>query len=415
MYQLLAAWALVDKKDIPLNPQILGKPGVGKTTLAYTAAKLLKRPVYIFQATVDTRPEDLLISPVIAENNSIKYHASPLVTAMIKGGVCIIDEGNRMSEKSWASLAPLLDTRRYIESIIAGIKVPAHPDFRICVTMNDDSSTFEIPEYIHSRLQPQIFIEFPEREEEFRILQFNLPFVKEQVITYTVDFLQRAHQVNKSYTVRDGINICRYYTKIDNFHQNKTLKNSESSSKIRKGKKVEQKDNLTSNEEKQNSTEEVDLKLFQRAVRQVLNKEAVDFLLNKSKDLDKDDFPNFFDGSDKFNFLGKNKSKSVDHEEDDLDFEDDFDEEDFLEDREHHQKDDFTDNEDEDLDEDEENNDEDRDEFHPFNSDDVIDIFEDKSSEPKDDNPLNQSPDEYIKDFIAKKQQKKSTKKSSKK
>ena len=28
--------------------------------------------------------------------------------------------------------------------------------------MNDDASTYELPEYIHSRLQPQIHIEFPE-------------------------------------------------------------------------------------------------------------------------------------------------------------------------------------------------------------------------------------------------------------
>ena len=95
--------------------------------------------------------------------------ASPLVTAMIRGGVCILDEGNRMSEKSWASLAPLLDTRRYAESIVAGVKIKAHADFRLVATMNDDASTFEIPEYIHSRLQPQITIDFPEKDEERRI------------------------------------------------------------------------------------------------------------------------------------------------------------------------------------------------------------------------------------------------------
>ena len=39
---------------------------------------------------------------------------------MIRGGIAILDEGNRMSEKSWASLAPLLDNRRYVESIVAG-------------------------------------------------------------------------------------------------------------------------------------------------------------------------------------------------------------------------------------------------------------------------------------------------------
>lgn len=211
--QLLASWLVVDKDDIPLNPRLVGKPGVGKTTLAYAAAKRLNKPVYIFQCTMDTRPEDLLITPVVDTSGGIRYVASALVTAMIRGGVCILDEANRMSEKSWASLAPLLDTRRYIESIVAGLKVSAHPDFRICVTMNDDASTFEIPEYIHSRLQPQIYLDFPEAEEEKRILRENLPFVDEMIMNYVVNFLQKAHANNESYTIRDGINIARYAAK----------------------------------------------------------------------------------------------------------------------------------------------------------------------------------------------------------
>lgn len=211
--QLLAAWLVIDKNDIPLNPRLIGKPGVGKTTLAYAAAKKINKPVYIFQCTMDTRPEDLLITPVVDKGGGIRYVASALVTAMIRGGVCILDEANRMSEKSWASLAPLLDTRRYIESIVAGLKVSAHPEFRICVTMNDDASTFEIPEYIHSRLQPQIYLDFPEAEEERRILRENLPFVDEYILEYVVSFLQRAHAQQENYTIRDGINIARYAAK----------------------------------------------------------------------------------------------------------------------------------------------------------------------------------------------------------
>lgn len=211
--QLLAAWLVIDPNDIPLNPRLIGKPGVGKTTLAYAAAKHLKKDVYIFQSTMDTRPEDLLITPVVDKNGGIRYVASSLVTAMIRGGVCILDEANRMSEKSWASLAPLLDARRYIESIVAGLKVAAHPEFRICVTMNDDASTFEIPEYIHSRLQPQIFLDFPEAEEERRILRDNLPFVDEHIMDYVVGFLQKAHAAHENYTIRDGINIARYAAK----------------------------------------------------------------------------------------------------------------------------------------------------------------------------------------------------------
>lgn len=214
MRQLMAAWMVLDERDTPMNPRLLGKPGVGKTTMAYAAAKRLRREVYILQATVDTRPEDLLITPVIESASKLKYVASPLVTAMIRGGVVILDEGNRMSEKSWASLAPLLDNRRYVESIVAGVKIKAHPSFRLVATMNEDSSTFDLPEYIHSRLQPQILIDFPEREEELAILRENLPFSSEEILQYVTDFLQQAHAADESYTVRDGLNIARYALKL---------------------------------------------------------------------------------------------------------------------------------------------------------------------------------------------------------
>jgi len=214
MRQLLAAWMVIDHRDVPMNPRLLGKPGVGKTTLAYAAGRRLGREVYILQATVDTRPEDLLITPVIEGTSQLKYVASPLVTAMLRGGVAILDEGNRMSEKSWASLAPLLDSRRYVESIIAGVKIKAHPDFRLVATMNDDSSTFDLPEYIHSRLQPQILIDFPEREEELAILRENLPFAPDEILQYVTEFLQQAHAADETYTVRDGINIARYALKL---------------------------------------------------------------------------------------------------------------------------------------------------------------------------------------------------------
>jgi len=220
--QLLAAWLVVDAEDLPMNPRLIGKPGVGKTTLAYAAARRLGREVYIMQATVDTRPEDLIVQPVIEGAAQLRYVASPLLTAMIRGGVAILDEGNRMSEKSWASLAPLLDTRRYVESVVAGIKIRAHPEFRLVTTMNDDASTFDLPEYIHSRLQPQILIDFPERDEEYQILKENLPFGEERILQYVTDFLQQAHQADERYTVRDGINIARYAMKLKSLAASRT-------------------------------------------------------------------------------------------------------------------------------------------------------------------------------------------------
>ncbi|PKL78972.1 MAG: ATPase [Candidatus Melainabacteria bacterium HGW-Melainabacteria-1] len=217
--QLEAAWLILSNQDLPMNPRIIGKPGIGKTTLAYAVACEYAEDVYIFQCTVDTRPEDLLVTPVIGAGQQIRYHASPLVTAMLRGGICILDEGNRMGEKSWASLAPLLDTRRYVESIIAGIKIPAHPNFRLAVTMNEDASTFDVPDYIQSRLQPQIEVGFPTQEEELEILRVNLPDAPEDVLRLVSEFLQRGHEENKAYTTRDGVNISRYAVKLIHLNQ----------------------------------------------------------------------------------------------------------------------------------------------------------------------------------------------------
>lgn len=255
--ELKAAWLIVDEQDLPLNPRILGRPGVGKTTLAYAAGKRLGQDVYIFQCTMDTRPEDLLISPVIASDKRIAYVASSLVSAMIKGGVCLLDEGNRMSEKSWASLAPLMDKRRYVESIIAGIRIYAHENFRLCVTMNSDSSTFEVPEYILSRLQPRIEISAPNREDEKKILKYNLPFTSDEILDYCVDFLQNSHRENDNFTIRDGINILRYYMKLRLFE----------------GKDIKK----------------LNKKEFKKAILKILEKDAIDYCPDEYSNDDKEE------------------------------------------------------------------------------------------------------------------------------
>ena len=211
--QLLACWLVVDPSDRPLAPRLLGPPGIGKTTLAMAAARLREQPLYINQCTADTRPEDLLVTPVLAESGKIAYHASPLVSAMLTGGVCVLDEGNRMNEKSWASLAPLLDHRRYVESVVAGVTIPAHPDFRACVTMNEDESTYEVPDYILSRLQPTLTLGFPERDDEMAILKYHLPFAEHELLALTVEFLQQAHALKLDFSPRDGITLLRFAIK----------------------------------------------------------------------------------------------------------------------------------------------------------------------------------------------------------
>ncbi len=259
--QILASWLVVDDRDLPLCPRLVGKPGVGKTTLGYCAARTAGLPTYIHQCTMDTRPEDLLVTPVLSREGKIAYHASPLVSAMIEGGAVILDEANRMSEKSWASLAPLLDHRRYVESIVAGIRIQAHPNFRACVTMNDDASTYEVPDYMLSRIQPTISVDFPDEEEELQILRYHLPFAPEEILNLTVEFLQGGHAHGLPYSTRDGINIVRFALKM----------------RARRGGDESDAPNCQ--------------QMFERSARQILGKDALDL---DGQSL-KSDVPNYLD------------------------------------------------------------------------------------------------------------------------
>jgi hypothetical protein len=249
--QLQACWLKLSDTDQPLTPRIVGYPGTGKTTLAMAAARLNSYDTYIMQCTSDTRPEDLLVSPVLARDGSVQYHASPLLSAVLNGGVAILDEGNRMPEKSWASLASLLDGRRMVTSAVAGIEVKAHKEFRAVVTMNEDASTFEVPDYIMSRLQPGIELGFPAHDEEMRILSYHVPYSNEKVLALCVNYLQRAHALDLPFSIRDGINIIQYTLKQKRLHK------------------------TASNEQ-----------LFTNSIRQILGEEALDLdsLASKRKD-----------------------------------------------------------------------------------------------------------------------------------
>lgn len=222
--QLQACWYCPNEGELPMNPRLVGKPGVGKTALGYAAAVTMGLPCYFFQGTADTLPNDLLITPLLVETSKdtshIEYIASTVVTAMIVGGICVLDEGNRMQEKAWASLAPLLDSRRYVESIAIGLLLKAHKNFRFVATMNEDASCFDLPEYIQSRLHPYISLDFPDRSEERKILEVNLPFANPIVLDYTADFLTIARKEGEEYTPRDGIHIANYASKLVNYEHN---------------------------------------------------------------------------------------------------------------------------------------------------------------------------------------------------
>src|SRR5580693_5511364 len=79
--------------------------------------------------------------------------------------------------------------------------------------MKQRESTFEIPDYIQSRLQPTLTLAHPSREDELAILRYHLPFSDAEMLNLTVEFLQNAHKLKLDFSSRDGINVLRYALK----------------------------------------------------------------------------------------------------------------------------------------------------------------------------------------------------------
>ena len=132
---------------------------------------------------------------------------------MLTGGVCVLDEGNRMNEKSWASLAPLLDHRRYVESVVAGIIDPRSSRFP---RLRDDERG-----RIHLRgarlhpLAPPADPDpgFPTATTRWPSSSITCPFAEDELLALTVEFLQQAHALKLDFSPRDGINLLRFAIK----------------------------------------------------------------------------------------------------------------------------------------------------------------------------------------------------------
>lgn len=210
LLQMRAAWFRASHSELTLTPRLVGAPGLGKTTLACAAARAAGHDIYIIGATMDTRPEDLVITPVLAADGRVEYRASALVTAMIRGGVAVIDEANRMPERSWASLAPLMDDRRYVESAAAAVRISAHPDFRLCVTMNSDSSVYALPGYVQSRLKPRIEVVAPPWHVQEEIVRARASGVTSTLLDDALFLLKQRIDEGRVDSTRDMLSFVRY-------------------------------------------------------------------------------------------------------------------------------------------------------------------------------------------------------------
>ena len=165
-----AAWLVADENDVPMSFCLVGAPGVGKNALVYHISQRLEQELHVLMGHEDLSPEDLLVSATINKENKVDYTASPLVAAMLRGGICFIDEIAKMRPQSHAPLSSLLDDRRAVYSAVLGQWINASPQFRFCAAYNPtDEEAFSVSPWLQARLLPTFNVERPSLEVLERI------------------------------------------------------------------------------------------------------------------------------------------------------------------------------------------------------------------------------------------------------
>lgn len=140
-------------------------PGVGKTTLAQTLAKLLGLHFSRIQFTSDMLPADIVgVSIFDREKNDFRFQPGPVFAQVI-----LADEINRATPKTQSALLEAMEERQVtVEGISRALPEP----FFVIATQNPihQIGTFPLPESQLDRFLLRVELGYPERKAERALL-----------------------------------------------------------------------------------------------------------------------------------------------------------------------------------------------------------------------------------------------------
>jgi MoxR-like ATPase len=147
-----------------------GVPGLGKTLLVRSLAKVLQLEFHRVQFTPDLMPSDIIGMEVLEEDRStgkrfFKFNKGPVFT-----NILLADEINRTPPKTQSALLEAMQER---EVTYAGKTYALPEPFFLLATQNplEQSGTYPLPEAQLDRFLFYTVVEYPAEQEEVDILQ----------------------------------------------------------------------------------------------------------------------------------------------------------------------------------------------------------------------------------------------------
>lgn len=163
-------------------------PGVGKTTLVKTLARLMNLETSRIQFTNDLLPADILGSSIYdADRKGFIFHRGPIFAQMV-----LADELNRATPKTQSACLQAMEERRVT---VDGVTHPLPNPFFLIATQNprQQIGTFPLPESQLDRFLMRIELGYPSRDAEKRLLmgQSRLTLVEDlKPVFHPADLLQ---------------------------------------------------------------------------------------------------------------------------------------------------------------------------------------------------------------------------------
>jgi len=148
---------------------LVGVPGLAKTLLISTTARILDLKFARIQFTPDLMPADITGTEIIEEDRSTGTRGFKFVKGPVFANIVLADEINRTPPKTQAAL---LQAMQEHEVTAAGQTYKLDEPFFVLATQNpiEQEGTYPLPEAQLDRFMFNIYVDYPSRSEEEEIV-----------------------------------------------------------------------------------------------------------------------------------------------------------------------------------------------------------------------------------------------------
>jgi len=149
---------------------LVGVPGLAKTLIIKTLADILDLKFNRIQFTPDLMPGDITGTEIIDEDQLTKKRAFRFIKGPVFSNIILADEINRTPPKTQAALLEAMQEHRVTA---AGTTYPLPEPFFVLATQNpiEQEGTYPLPEAQLDRFMFNLWVEYPEFNEELEIIK----------------------------------------------------------------------------------------------------------------------------------------------------------------------------------------------------------------------------------------------------